>query len=265
MEHLQRFGITLIQWVHIFRRESPALSILCAMLFIGGSILGAYYFCWRKRSLYSWTALGFLFTAVYSVFILIMAVITAFQPLDSRLLSPLCFPALGAAAGALLSVINRLGPGSRTFKTARACSGLVVMIFLFQGFSREVRYLRLPDEVYRDNIRYDFSIYRQSLTLKFINTHPGLFHSDKPIYSNAGEVLYVLSGLESDYLPRLDLPAEIRSFNSDTAWLVWLHAAHAYTPGYLPDLKKVSPIVPIYEFPDGIIFSTLSGSAGVKR
>ena len=256
-EHLQRFGITLIQWVHIFRRESPSLSILCAILFIGGSILGACYLWWSKRSLYSWSALGSLFTAIYSVFIMIIAVITAFQPLDSRLLSPLCFPALGATGGALLSMISRLGPGSRAFKTVWACTGLVVMILLFHGLGREFRYLRHPDEVYRDKIRYDFSIYRQSPTLQFINTHPGLFHSDRPIYSNAGEVLYVLSGLESDYLPRLDLPAEIQSFNGDTAWLVWLHGLHSYPEDYLSGLQRSSSLAPLYSFPDGAIYSVL--------
>ena len=254
-EHLRRFGTTLIHWLSIppdspagySRFPSPVLPMICATLFVGGSILGLLYLYRRKKSLYSWAALGLLFTSVYSLFILALAILTAFQPLDSRLLSPLWFPALGAAAGGILALIRRL-PGKILTLPA-------VILLVIPGSIREYRYLRDPERVYQDNIRYDFRPYSKSPTLQFIKDHPGLFHSDKPIYSNAGEILYVLSNLQSDYLPRLDLPAEIQDFNSDSPYLVWLHAVHEYPFGYLSDLKKVSSLAALYSFPDGIIFS----------
>ncbi len=274
LEHLQRFGSTLIQWVHIFRHDSPFLCILCAIAFIGAAFLGAWFLWWRTRSRYSWTALGALFTALYSIFLLVLATLTAFQPLDSRLLSPLVFPALGAAAGGILSIMRRLrerrslmhhvympspGPSqrSRTLPVAWAFIGLAVFILLFQSLVKEYSYLQHPEQVYQDHIRYDFSHYRQSPTLQFIDAHPGLFHSDKPIYSNAGEVLYVLCGLESEYLPRLDIPEEIRAFNDDTAYLVWINDLHVYQDDYLPGLRRSSSLAPLYSFPDGLIYAVL--------
>ncbi len=258
-EHIERFGTTLIRWLSIppdspagfSTSPSPALAMVCALLFVGGSILGLFYLYRRKRSLYSWAGLGLLFTSVYSLFILALAILTAFQPLDSRLLSPLWFPALGAAAGGILALTRR--QYGKILILADVLAAVIILII--PGLVREYRYLRDPERVYRDNIRYDFRPYGKSPTLQFINDHPGLFHSDKPIYSNAGEVLYVLGSLQSDYLPRLDLPAEIQAFNADSPYLVWLHAVHEYPSAYLSDLKKVSSLAPLYSFPDGIIYS----------
>lgn len=268
-EHLQRFGRTLIGWLSIppdspaevLMSPAPIPAMACAILFVGGSILGLVYLYRRKRSLYSWAGLGLLFTSIYSLFILALAILTAFQPLDSRLLSPLWFPALGAAAGGVLALIRRL-PGKTPTPRGKSLSQsgkllilATVILLVIPGMVREYRYLRDPQLVYRDNIRYDFRPYRKSPTLQFINGHPGLFHSGKSIYSNAGELLYVLSSLQSDYLPRLDLPAEIQAFNADSPYLVWLHAVHEYPAAYLSDLKKVSSLAPLFSFPDGIIYS----------
>jgi hypothetical protein len=275
-EHVQRFGEALLRWLPFYTGSpgglspgpSAVLSTACAIVFVGGSIGGAGWLLWRKRSLYSWAALGVLFTAGYSVLILIMATLTAFQPLDSRLLSPLWFPALGAVAGGIRLLWRRWGVG-RSAGAARiqfAIKSLILVpliILILPGLIREYGYVRYPDEVYQDHIRYDFNQYRGSPTLRFVNTHPGLFRSGKPVYSNAGEVLYVLGNLSSAYLPQLSSAEEMQDFNGDTAWLVWLNTVHAYPGDYLSALKKASALSPLYSFPDGIIFSTLPpGPAG---
>jgi hypothetical protein len=259
-EHLQRFGETLLRWlpfpVEWPGSPSPVLAILCAAVFVGGSVLASTYLLGRKKYLYSWTSLGLVFTAIYSLFILALATLTAFQPLDSRLLSPLWFPALGAAAGGIFFLRRRL-QGRRSPTAVKGFGFAVLLVLILPGMFREYKYIRHPEQVYQDHIRYDFNRYRQSPTLQFIDAHPRLFHSDKPIYSNAGEVLYVLCGLESEYPPRLDIPEEIRGFNDDTAYLVWLNDLHAYQDDYLPGLQRSSSLAPLYSFPDGLIYSIL--------
>jgi hypothetical protein len=256
-EHLQRFGTAIFGWLPVLSKKGyPILAVVASCLLVSGSILVSIYLLGRKRSLYSWSGLGWLFTAVYSVFILMMALLTAFQPLDNRLLSPLWFPALAAAAGGARALVRRL----RGLKWPRQLT--IGMVFLaailipYPGLVREYHYLGRPDRVYQDHTRYDFRAFRQSPILRFIDAHPGLFHSDKPIYSNAGEVLYVVNSLQADYLPQLSDPADLEAFNSDSAYLIWLNDIHAYPQDYLDGLKKVSGLLPLYSFPDGVIYST---------
>jgi hypothetical protein len=256
-EHLQRFGTAIFHWFPILSKgEYPVLSLIFTSLLVGGSILGVLYLWIRERSQYSWAALGLLFTAIYSVFILAMAVLTAFQPLDSRLLSPIWFPALGAAAGGWMVLRNRFS-GIRWARIMVGVVAIVMALFIsYPGLIREVHYLSRPELVYQDHLRYDFRAFDHSPTLRFVNTHPALFRSDKEVYSNAGEVLYVLIDLPSDYLPRLNKPEELETFRSDTAYLIWLNDIHVSPDAYLNDLRSASPLVPLYSFPDGAIYST---------
>jgi hypothetical protein len=48
---------------------------------------------------------------------------------------------------------------------------------------------------------------------------------------------------------------EMRDFNEDTAYLVWLNTVHTYPGEYLPALKKASGLSPLYTFPDGVIYT----------
>jgi hypothetical protein len=276
-QHLQRFGETLLRWLpfpegatHPGGSTHPSGSLLqggsllpagwpaifCAVVFVGGSVLVSGYLLWRKRALYSWTALGLVFSAVYSVFILVLATLTAFQPLDSRLLAPLWFPALAAAAGGMLILKRRLAAGNWRARLPlfRGLALAATLLLVIPGLSREFRFIRHPAEVYRDLIRYDFDRYRESPTLRFVIDHPGLFHSDKQVYSNAGELLYVLDTLSSAYLPQLNSAEEMQDFNADTSYLVWLNTVHTYPAEYLPALKKASGLSPLYSFPDGVIY-----------
>jgi hypothetical protein len=256
-EHLQRFGTTIFGWLPVLsKREYPILAMTAACVLVGGSILASVYVCRRKRALYSWSGLGCLFTAVYSIFILAMALLTAFQPLDNRLLSPLWFPVLAAAAGASRALVRRLRDLEWARQSTLAIVMLAAILIPYPGLVREYHYLGRPERVYEDHIRYDFRAFRQSPTLRFIDAHPNLFRSDKPIYSNAGEVLYVVNSLQADYLPQLSDPADLEAFNSDSAYMIWLNNIHAYPRDYLDGLKKASGLSPLYSFPDGVIYST---------
>ncbi|MDP4151375.1 MAG: hypothetical protein Q8927_04430 [Bacteroidota bacterium] len=260
-EHLQRFGTTLLRWIiPSFRGTGEGQGLLAAACTLGfiGAAAGAAISLWRRnKSLYAWAGLGAVFTAIYSVFLLGVAATTAFQPLDSRLLCPLWFPGLSAAAGGVLALSNRLRDKKKWTAFALWSTGLVVVFALsFPGIAAQTRLLAHPDQVYEDHIRYDFRAFDQSPTLHFVRNHPSLFKSDKPVYSNAGEVLYVLDSLQAGYPPRLIAGEEMNDFQSDSAYLIWLNNIHVYPEEYLIKLKSMTGLTMLETFPDGIIYST---------
>jgi hypothetical protein len=259
-EHLERFGATLLRWIFpAFPAAGKGYSLLAAACTLGFicAPAGAVIYLWRRnRPLYSWAGIGAVFTVIYSVFLLGVATTTAFQPLDSRLLSPLWFPALGAAAGGALAISNRYGD-KRWARLALGGAGVAVMAGLaYPGISRQRQLLVHPERVYEDHIRYDFRAFERSPTLRFVRDHPSFFNADKPVYSNAGEILYVLDTLQTGYPPRLDSGEEIEDFRSDSAYLIWMNDVHAYPATYLPALKKLTGISSLDSFPDGVIYST---------
>jgi hypothetical protein len=242
--HVRRFGAVLCQWLpplHHF----PALYGACATLFILG-LAGACIYWWVKRKEpLSLPSLGITFCGIYTLFILSTAMLTAYEGLDTRLLSPLYIPGLIGIGGTLY----RLAP-NRYVLTGALC------LLLALGVASEVHYLENPTIAYQRYVRYDIDDLRKSPTIQFINSHPDMLDTTNTMYSNAPDLIYLLSKRRhSEYLPELYSAEDIRDFWFDHgAYLVWLNACLAYPTSHLKALNDRVGLTLLYTFSDGAIY-----------
>lgn len=246
--HLHRFGGVLSGWVPVLHRY-PVLYTGCTLLFFA-AIAAAFAFFWihRKEAL-SIYAVCTAFCIVYSLFILAISLLTEFEGLDTRLLSPLYFPAL----------IGILGWVHHLPKTARFASGkwipLALAVLLAGNAMLDCKYMTHPEISYKGYIRYNMDALKASPTLQFIKVHPALFGPGVNLYSNAPDLMYELSTRHADYLPDLQSPEDIRDFAGDNgSCLIWLNACLAYPRDYMDSVRRIAPLQLLVAFPDGAIY-----------
>ncbi|TDW96835.1 hypothetical protein [Dinghuibacter silviterrae] len=230
--HLQRFGGVLCEWAPPLNRW-PVLYAPITLLFIAALIA-----IWKRKK-GSLTTICVTFTGIYTVFILGTSMLTAYESLDTRLLSPLFIPALLGIGG---TIYKRTGP-------------IPIIILLVVGIMADATYITHPGIAYKRYVRYDIQTLRQSPTLEFINTHPDIVDTNTSVYTNAPDILYLLSKRkESDYLPDQASPRDIRDFKNDRgAYVVWIDACLAY-PKYCLDSLKQMGLDTVYMGKDGAVY-----------
>ena len=78
-----------------------------------------------------------------------------------------------------------------------------------------------------------------------------------PIYSNAGEAVYFVTGIAARQLPFLDFPTQVEQYyNGKNNYLVWFRDLD--DPA-MPDLKSIlqhKNMMAVKEFPDGAVYVT---------
>lgn len=251
--HLHRFGSVLTGWLPLLHHY-PGLYTGFTCLFIAG-ITAAFAFFWvhRKEAL-SIYAVSTAFCVVYSLFILAISLLTEFEGLDTRLLSPLYFPALIGVLGWLHHLPERK-PGQEPGRKSVRWIPIALTLLLVGNVMLDTNYMIHPEIAYRNYIRYDIDSLKVSPTLRFINTHPLFPGNDVNLYSNAPDLIYQFSTKRADYLPDLHSKEDVRDFIDDKgAYLIWLDACLAYPKSYLNGLRQIAPLKLVASFPDGAIY-----------
>jgi len=250
LHHLSRFGETLTSWLPIPITVMPSfINLFSGIGFIAAALAGIWYLLRSGKNMYGWFHLGLLFTAIYSICLIALSTVTVFDPIDSRLLSPLYLPALGVIIKAVHTAVSNGKIG-----LVKAIALTLIFIVGITGFQRQYKFFVSPELVKADKYRYDFDDFGVSPTIEFIRIHPLLFRSNKNIYSNAGDLLYMFGTPDISGLPRLDSKEEMQDFILYADYLIWLN--HKYIPGdYLNKLKQKSVLKPLYSFSDGVIFT----------
>jgi hypothetical protein len=250
--HLRRFGAVLCEWLPPLHRL-PMIYEACAVLLICGLAAVWVYWWVRRKAVLSVYAVSATFAGIYTIFILGTAMLTAYEGLDTRLLAPLYMPALLAIGGTLCRLARQ---GAVTRGAAPAAATIALALVLIASVAADIRYLQYPGIAYKRYVRYDIATLRHSPTLEFIKTHPELLNLQTSVYTNAPDILYLLTPRsESDYLPDSQSPEDIRDFGDDRgAYVIWINACLAYPRATLDELQRTSGLKLLYAFSDGAIY-----------
>ena len=158
-------------------------------------------------------------------------------------------------------VTGRTSGGTTGGATRRAggwatAGRLALALILAAGVAADVRYLKYPEIAYTRYVRYDIETLRHSPTLEFIKEHPALLDLKTSVYTNAPDILYLLTPRsESDYLPDSLATEDVRDFDNDRgAYLIWIDACLAYPKATLEELQRTSGLKLLYSFSDGAIY-----------
>jgi MFS family permease len=230
LTNLHDFGNVFCDWLPLSNNQydwGGLVGLFWILFFIA-----AFVFRLVKRyRVFTYENIATVYFIVYAVFILFTATFSRFEPLDSRLLSPLFIPWIWGATCWIPTWIAAWAPFKRRFVITAAV--LAAIAFQVGQF--------LDDYDTWDGIRdagipgYTENDWRTSETMDYVRQHKDSLQ--KPgftLYSNAEDGIWFLTGARADELPHKDFPLDVKEFLAENHfYIVW------FNDGVNPDLVSV--------------------------
>jgi hypothetical protein len=248
-KNLQYFGSVCCDWLPFFDDpyKYPAIvGVICLLV-----CLAAYlYRLIGQHDEYSYDQIATSYFLVYAFFLLIIASVSRFQQLDSRLMSPLFIPWLWGSSSWVPSVLARLEKRKRRWLAGLALVAAACMEYgqwdLYKFNWNGIHYAGIPG--------YTEDSWTKSPTMDFVRKHPEL-HQSTPVYSNAYEGIWFFTGLVTDLVPHKDLPWDIKDLmKEDHFYVVWFDDALNTDLLTIQAISQTKHLENEYHFNDGAVY-----------
>jgi hypothetical protein len=248
-KNLEYFGSVFCDWLPFFDDpyKYPALvGVVCLLV-----CLAAYlYRLIRQHDEYSYDQIATSYFLVYAFFLLIIASVSRFQHLDSRLLSPLFIPWLWGSSSWIPSVMARVEQRKRRWLAGLALVGAACMEYgqwdLYKFNWNGIQYAGIPG--------YTEDSWTKSPTMDFVKKNQEAMLS-VPVYSNAYEGIWFFTGLVVDLIPHKDLPWDIKDLmKEDHFYVVWFDDALNTDLLTIETISQSKHLEKEYHFNDGAVY-----------
>jgi hypothetical protein len=249
LKNMEYFGGVLSDWLLIQRKPalSITLTVLVLLIFLVSMLWCYFRRKTRRRYEYIAAATGFF----YCLFMLTSATLSRYEQFTSRLLSPMFIPMIWCAGFWLPSYVSQKKPAFRLLFTFAALGAVSVFIVLQLSADFEtydgVKDAGIPG--------YFEDPFPQSEVVQFLKAYKREFRPGYPIYSNAGDAVYLFTGLTAKLLPQDVFPDEIRKYYREkNDYLVWFNDID--NPDLLDEKSVVrnKGMILIKKFPDGAVY-----------
>jgi hypothetical protein len=248
--NLHYLGSVLCDWLPFFNGRyglATAVAVVFILLITGIFL----YRLVRRTGFFSYDTLAIAYFVVYAGFILYTATVSRFQPLDSRLLSPLCLSWLWGGTVWIPSALDRC-PGR--FRKGAILLCLVAAACFLEGewhTFREnwdgIHYAGIPG--------YTEDTWRKSPTMAYVRENRDSLENAGTVYSDAAEGLWFLAGIHSELLPHKDNPEDIGyMLKEDHFILIWFDDAANPDLIDVPFIRARTPVIREQHFEDGAIY-----------
>jgi len=248
-KNLQYFGSVFCDWLPFFDDpyKYPALvGVICLLVGVAAWLFRLI----RQHDEYSYDQIATAYFIVYAFFLLIIASVSRFQQLDSRLMSPLFIPWLWASSSWIPAVMARIGRYPRRWLAAVGIAGAVCMVYgewdMYKFNWNGIHYAGIPG--------YTEDSWTKSPTMDFVKKSPVL-RNQVPVYSNAYEGIWFFTGMVTDLIPHKDLPWDVRDLmKEDRFYIVWFDDALNTDLLTIEDIQKTKHLDTAYHFNDGAVY-----------
>jgi hypothetical protein len=249
--NLHMFGSVLCDWLP-FSNEHYGIATAVAALFILGITGRFVYRLVRRTDIFTFSTLALSYFIVYGGFILFTATVSRFQPLDSRLLSPLFLPWLWGSSNWIPPALKRCSRPWRTWGIALSVvAGICFIIGELHDFRDNwegIHYAGIPG--------YTETSWKSSETLAYVKSHKDSLEKAGPVYSDAFEGLWFLADMRSELLPHKDNPEDIRWMMHNAHFtVVWFDDAINWDLIDVDLMRTRKVLVKELRFKDGAIYS----------
>jgi hypothetical protein len=247
-DNLQDVGAVIGYWFPIPETQQH-LAVLLLMLFLLMAFCLVVYHCIQAQYYHNYSTIIALFFLVYSFFMLIAASISRFETLSSRLMSPIFIPIILLLA----FLFNRLTTGK--IKTIRT---LIIILFLgLYGCIQHHQYKLNKDTWegvgFAGIPGYSEDQWTKSPMVAFIKKDIKKYQP--PVFANANDALYYLTGINTVALPHKDIPKEIAHFNTNQHfYLIWFFYGENDDLIDLAFILQQKKPIASWQFKDGIIY-----------
>jgi hypothetical protein len=249
-KNLEYFGSVFCDWLPFFDDpyKYPALvGVVCLLVCLAAWL----YRLIRQHDEYSYDQIATAYFLVYAFFLLIIASVSRFQHLDSRLMSPLFIPWLWGSSSWIPSVMARTDQRNKRRGLAfLALVGAACMEYgqwdLYKFNWNGIHYAGIPG--------YTEDSWTKSPTMDFVKKNHELLTS-APIYSNAYEGIWFFTGLVTDLIPHKDLPWDVKDLMKERHfYVVWFDDALNTDLLTIRDISKTKQLDTAWRFNDGAVY-----------
>ena len=247
-QNLHQIGTVLSDWLPFMKGHETMATVLFILILLSG--IGK--FCYRilqQQYFYSYETITTCFFVVYALFIITIASISRFEDLSSRLLSPVYIPLLLVGSSWIVPVLQQSLHHKKNIV-------LIALILFYAGF--HYNQYQLNAEAW-EGIKdagipgYAEDSWTQSPAIAFIKKNKN--HFVQPVYADANDAVYFLTGIHALPLPHKEIPKEISVFLQQPAFhLIWLTDGENADLVGLDFIKQYKKQVSVQQLDSGRIY-----------
>lgn len=248
MDNLNQIGGTLSDWLPFIKGHEVLATLVFIVILLSG-IWQLFYRTFQQQYFATYETIIACLFVVYASFMLVIATISRFESLTSRLLSPLYIPLLLVSSSWLVNTIRH------SYRIKRYA--LIVLVLICYGGLQYNQY-HLNGEAW-EGIKdagipgYTENPWVNSPTMAFIKKNKADFSG--PVYSNANDAVYFLSGLHAMALPHKEIQAEIDVLLQKPSFrLVWLIDGENPDLVNLEFIKQHKKLISVETMEDGAVY-----------
>lgn len=231
--------------------RSPALAVFLTVAVLVVFTFTVYANRMRNKTGYRFEYLAAITGLTYCIFMFFTSAVTRYEQFTGRLLSPMLIP--------LIWSLSWWVPGFISQKTyvMKGVYGLVVLTATAWFLNIQLA----ADYEYYDGVKdagipgYREDSFVQSEIVQYIEKNKNIFDSRIPIYSNAGDAVYFISGLPAHQLPVTVFPAMIQDYyHMPNTYLVWFRDLDNPEMPVLDSILKNKNMVALKQLSDGSVY-----------
>ena len=250
---LEYFGDVICDWLLLNR--SPGLSVFLTILVL--LIFAFILFIRRyKRSANGLEYVIAVSGLIYSSFMIFSYSITRYEPFTSRLLSPIYLLLLWSISSWIPAFV-----GEKSIRV-KWVLGIPVLFLTAWFINKQLA----ADWEYYDGVKdagipgYQEDPFVQTEIVQYLKTNKNIFDAQSPIYSNAGDAVYFVTGQPALQLPFIDFPKKVDAYYNGyydhrREYLVWFQNEENLQMPALDTILKHKDMVVLKQLKDGAIYS----------
>jgi hypothetical protein len=246
---IQYFGGVFCDWFQLDRNAGTAIGITLALIVI---FLLVIFFSYRRRKPdHSFEYIIALTGVMYCVFMLLSSFLTRYEQFTNRLLAPVFIPLLWSLSWWIPGFIER-----RTVRIK-----WVAGLFFLLVAARFINVQLAADYEFYDGVKdagipdYGEDEFALSGIAQFLGKNKTIFDSRFPIYSNAGDAVYFVTGLPATQLPSVVFPKKVRQYyDAKNNYLVWFRNLDNPEMPKLDSILKNKNMVLLKQLPEGAVY-----------
>jgi hypothetical protein len=248
---MENFGGGICDWLSLERKPGLAVFISFA---VGIIFISAILILYRqKKSRASFEYITAVTGLAYGVFMLLTSSLTRYEALTSRLLAPIFIPLVWTMTWWIPEFLSGI---SLRYKWI---FGALILL----GTAWYLNVQLAADYEYYDGVKdagvpgYREDPFVQSEIVRAVNGYKKSFDPALPIYSNAGEAVYFVTGLPARQLPFTAYPAKLQAYYAlKNSYLVWFRDLDNPDMPTLDSILRNKNLQLVKELPDGAIYQS---------
>lgn len=248
-KNLYYTGITYRQWMGLPNSlDKYGIAISCFMIFALAAIL-----VWRfaKGRLNRPEGIITMYALVYAAFLPVLATFSRFEPLNSRLMSPVFVSLL---IGITCWVPDAL-KGVKLSRQLAFAVPVVALMLLFEYSTAAIDYQRYDDENDYGVPGYSDDDWNGKPFITFLKAHPNLFKPGVPKFTDADEAVYFFTGSTAKLLPHRYFTNTVdQFFKVKHYYLIWFNALDNPELIGIKDIQQRENLKKIITYPEGAIY-----------